>query len=136
MKSKPYILLAEDDEDDQLLFSSALPPEYTLKVVSSGLELMSYLQSAKNLPDILFLDINMPGKNGKEVLEFLKRKENFKYLPVVILSTSSAPRDIKNAYDFGASGYLEKPASFERLKIMLKSTLDFWMHCNKAYYTP
>lgn len=114
------ILLAEDDEDDFILFQEALS-EYkdTIRLdwVVDGEELMNILKiKIAELPDIIFLDINMPRKNGFECLTEIRQNEKLKHLPVIIFSTSNDPALISWMYNAGANLYLTKPSDFKSLK--------------------
>ncbi|MFL5752327.1 MAG: response regulator [Bacteroidia bacterium] len=120
------ILLADDDKDDRFLFREALselPVSTQLTTVHDGEELMTFLvENATRLPDILFLDLNMPRKNGFECLTEIKQNDELKELPVIMFSTSY-PRDmhyeqdiIKLLYKIGAHDYIRKPDDFNQLK--------------------
>ena len=104
------ILLADDDDDDRLLFTDVLreyAKEANLTFAHNGEHLMTLLRS-KDLPDVLFLDLNMPLKNGMECLEEIRGDEKLKELPVIIFSTSSHPGTISQMYDIGAHLYVRK----------------------------
>lgn len=133
MNDKIRILLADDDRDDRFLFKEALselPIETNLETVHDGEQLMNYLnEHADNLPDVLFLDLNMPRKNGFECLSEIKFTDKIKELPVIMFSTSF-PRDahyeqdmIKMLYKIGATDYIRKPANFGELKEVIHSSL-------------
>jgi len=114
------ILLAEDDEDDYLLFQEALK-EYeepiSLNWVKDGETLMNVLmKEITELPHMLFLDINMPKKNGFECLAEIRQHKDLKNLPVIIFSTSKDPALISKMHNAGANLYLSKPNDFRRLK--------------------
>ena len=114
------ILLAEDDEDDYLLFQEVLK-EYkepiSLNWVKDGEALMNILtEDIAELPHMLFLDINMPKKNGFECLAEIRQHEDLKNLPVIIFSTSKDPALINKMHNAGANLYLCKPNEFGRLK--------------------
>lgn len=113
------ILLADDDIDDCLFFKEALealPVITKLKVVYDGDELMNYLTDNKaQLPHVLFLDINMPRKNGFECLAEIKHNEKLKDLPVVMFSTSKALDKINILFKTGADVYIHKPSNFSEL---------------------
>jgi CheY-like chemotaxis protein len=121
------ILLADDDEDDRLLFSDAISEvkvKTKLHMVHDGEQLMNYLQSMlSNLPDFLFLDINMPKKNGIECLEEIRADKNLKHLPVAIYSTSNAEKDIEETFVKGANVYIRKPNNFNELKRIMKDVI-------------
>ena len=128
------ILLAEDDEDDFILFQVALK-EYKeiihLDWVMDGEELMNVLKmNNTELPDMIFLDINMPRKNGFECLTEIRQNENLKHLPVIIFSTSNAPAVIGWMYNAGANLYLSKSIDFSVLKENIQKTIamDWVIH--------
>jgi len=117
-----HILLADDDKDDCLLFEEALKelslPTH-LTCVYNGEALMDLLKKADKLPHILFLDLNMPRKNGFACLTEIKKSENLKNLPVVILSTSFEQNNINLLYKNGAQFYMRKPNEFALLKNLI-----------------
>lgn len=130
---KINILLADDDKDDCFLFREALselPLQTNLETVYDGEQLMSFLsERVNNLPDVLFLDLNMPRKNGFECLSEIKHNEKLKSLPVVMFSTSY-PRDMhyendimKLLYKIGAREYIRKPENFNLLKEVIYDIL-------------
>ncbi|MEG3658826.1 response regulator [Arenibacter palladensis] len=122
------ILLADDDEDDCMFFREALDELSlcaTLKTVNNGVELMNFLENnLLNLPQMLFLDLNMPRKSGAECLEEIKQSEKFKHLPVIIYSTSSNIDVMDQLYGKGAQYYIRKPADFSSLKSVISRTID------------
>jgi CheY-like chemotaxis protein len=113
------ILLADDDLDDCLFFRDALkelPISAKLSVVHDGEQLMDYLsENSAQLPDVLFLDLNMPRKNGLECLSEIKRNTTLKNLSVVIFSTSNSEESIKILFKRGANIYIKKPGDFTQL---------------------
>lgn len=129
MKQQYNLLLADDDEDDCDFFKEALDElllPTSLVTVNDGVQLMDFLSEsgAENLPDILFLDLNMPRKNGLECLTEIKQLEEFKNLPVIIFSTS-LDRDIVDlVYGKGAVYYIQKPGEFSKLKKVIGSALN------------
>ena len=127
------ILLAEDDEDDRLFFKEAISElkiNSILNIVNDGVELMNYLnQKDVELPHLLFLDINMPRKNGIKALEEIRAHEKLKDLSVAIYSTSSAKKDIEEALLKGANIYISKPSDFEYLKKLLAKAIKLnWQY--------
>lgn len=114
------ILLVEDDADDRMLFTDALyelTSEIRLKTAShcdDGID--SLIRPQDELPDLVVMDINMPGKNGLECLEDIRNHTRLYKLPVVILSTDTDEAVIKDAYRRGANFYISKPNSFQALK--------------------
>jgi len=121
------ILLADDDVVDRELFAEALSQiqlEVKLHEVSDGNELFTCLRSRSAHPDIIFLDLNMPLKDGRETLRDLKADDQFKLIPVIILSTSSSEFDIKLCYQSGATLFISKPHDFHMLVDMLQNILN------------
>lgn len=117
---KLNILLADDDFDDRFFFEKALselPVIAALTVVKDGQELMEFLnEETTTLPDVLFLDINMPCKTGTECLTEMKQNTKLKDIPVTMFSTSNSPEDIKMLFQKGANVYIHKPNDFSKLK--------------------
>lgn len=127
--NKLNVLIADDDDDDKEIFEEAIrgiSKNITVNTVSSGLELMDYLKS-NDRPDLLFLDLNMPGKNGFECLAEIKI--SFKDLPVVIYSTSANIDQIDYTYKLGANLYIQKPSSFIEIKNILKKIFNLSYTC-------
>ena len=114
------LLLADDDMDDRLFFEDAIEElftSYKLSTVTDGVELMEVLfDNSEQLPDILFLDINMPRKNGCECLAEIKANDMLKEIPVVIFSTSLDMEIVNKLYENGAHYYIRKPGDFNVLK--------------------
>ncbi len=110
------VLLADDDQDDRQLFQEVLAEidgNIKLQIVEDGMQLMEILHHpAGVLPDVLFLDLNMPGKNGKECLLEINNNKRLKNLPVIIYSTSGNAKDIEDTYGIGAHRYIRKPNTF------------------------
>lgn len=121
------ILLADDDPDDRMFFREALDDllvSATLNVVSNGVELMKYLENnIHQLPDVLFLDLNMPSKSGSECLSEIKNHENFSEIPVIIYSTSANPDVMEMLYNMGALYYIRKEGDFSNLKTIIGKAL-------------
>jgi len=126
------ILLADDDQDDRELFADIIhqvngPVELIL--ADSGNDLISKMNSWKgNLPHLLFLDLNMPGKDGRICLSEMKMHKSFRDLRVIICSTSSSPDDINFAYEKGADLYIVKPAKFTTYFTVLKKVLNMFLN--------
>lgn len=121
-KKNLHILLGDDDEEDRDIFISAMrevAPEVQITVAKDGRELMKTLANGQvERPDIVFLDLNMPVKNGYECLEEIRANEHFANIPVVIYSTSSSREHIDDTYRKGANLYVCKPESFSDLKLI------------------
>ena len=127
-KIKYKLLLADDDIDDVAFFREALeelPFTSRLAAVNDGVELMQFLNTElMELPDMLFLDLNMPRKNGYECLAEIKSDDKLKRLPVVIISTSFEHDVAQLLYKNGADFYLCKPADFTLLKQFIHKAID------------
>lgn len=121
------LLLADDDEDDCLFFEEALsemPLSVHLTTVNDGEQLMQHLATTiEELPNVVFLDLNMPRKNGFECLTEIKRDEKLKALPVVIYSTSFDPEMVNLLFNNGAHFYIRKPSEFSKLKQVIQNAL-------------
>jgi len=112
-------MLAEDDEEDVDLFKDVLSDlaiDVNLQVATNGVELMKILEGTEIFPELIFLDLNMPFKNGMLCLQEIKTNQLWKNIKVVILSTSSHQDQIKAAYDKGADFYMTKSASYKDFK--------------------
>ncbi len=120
------ILLADDDLDDCILFREALE-EFKLSVrftiVNDGDQLMKHLEKNIILPNVLFLDLNMPCKTGFECLTEIKRTERLKSIPVIIFSTSFHRDVVDMLYEKGAQYYIQKPRDFYKLKKAIHQAL-------------
>ncbi len=128
MKKTPLlVLLAEDDESDQLNFSEALAAsriKTTLQIVNDGVELIEYLNTKDLvLPELLFLDLNMPRKNGLECLQEIRAHKEFQNISVAIYSTSLSEPDVMNTFLQGANVYIKKPTDFEKLTEVLDTVI-------------
>lgn len=128
METKPlYILLADDDKSDRLLFIEAfseLKIKTIVRTVNNGIQLMDWLNMKNiHLPDLLFLDLNMPRKNGLECLKEIRSDEKLKAIDIAIYSTSNNEEDIKETFLNGANIYLTKPSDFNTLKQLLEKAL-------------
>lgn len=142
MTNPVTILHVEDDANDALLFEHACRKAgvaFELRAVHDGDEAISYLRGdaafgdrAKSpLPQLIVLDLKMPRLNGFDVLTWLRQQENFKKLPVVVLTSSNHEMDIKRAYDLGANSYLVKPVGFDGLVEMVKNLQTYWITLNQ-----
>ena len=122
------IVLADDDTDDCNFFKEALEEltiDTILKIVHDGVQLMKYLlQEGTQVPDVLFLDLNMPLKNGMECLFEIKQHEGLKQLPVIMYTTSINGNIITRLQELGATYCIKKPAEFSQLKKILNISLD------------
>lgn len=128
------ILLVEDSPGDARLTQEALRDskvQNNLSVVEDGVEALAYLRregiyAGVPRPDIILLDLNLPRKDGREVLEEIKADPELKRIPVVILTTSDDDKDILASYDLHANCYITKPVDLSRFMTIVKSIESFW----------
>jgi CheY-like chemotaxis protein len=133
-EKKMKILLVEDNEGDILLTSEALEDSglvHDLFVARDGKEALGIILSrieseAHNIPDLILLDINLPFKNGHEVLKTIKSDEKAKHIPVIMLTTSTASKDIEEAYRNQASSYISKPSELDSLTQAINTFAGYW----------
>ena len=129
------ILLVEDDQGDQKLIKSSLSSEKIineLHVANNAEEALEYLQSSKNnndetpMPDLILLDLNMPGMGGKEFLREIKSDNELCKIPVVILTTSDTEQDILESYKLQAAGYINKPVRLKEFQEVMRDLTEYW----------
>jgi CheY-like chemotaxis protein len=122
------IILADDDPDDLDLFKDAVKeicPKMMVRVAGDVQQLTELLNDNHfTLPDIIFLDLNMPGKSGKEYLQEMRNDMRLKDIPVIIYSTSANTKDIRDAYSLGANLYIRKPTAYSQLLCILEKALS------------
>jgi len=129
------ILLVEDSPSDAQLTLAALKMAKVVNQVShveDGVEAMEFLRqegkyAQSKRPDLVLLDLNLPRKDGREVLEEMKGNPDFQLIPVVILTTSQAEQDIIRSYKFHANCYITKPVNFDRFLEVVQSIENFWL---------
>ena len=126
-KDPLLILLADDDEVDRLLFTEALSElkiKTIVETVNNGEELMKWLnEKQEHLPHLLFLDLNMPRKNGLQCLKEIRSMEKLKNISVAIYSTSQNEKDMEETFRNGANVYINKPSDFNILKQVLEKAV-------------
>lgn len=132
MKKKHNILIVDDDVDDREIIRDAFMkgnenPEYTF--LDNGEALIQYLQAnaAQDLPSLIMLDLNMPGKDGREALKEIKSNEVFQQIPTIVFTTSSSHRDRQNVYNLGANCFVTKPDTFNKLVEITSSITRLWL---------
>ncbi len=128
MENEPFhILLADDDESDRLLFTEAISElkiKTVVHTVNDGVQLMDWLKMKKNqLPHLLFLDLNMPLKNGIECLKEIRGNRKLKDIAIAIYSTSDSEKDIEESFLNGANVYITKPDNFNMLRLVLEKAV-------------
>lgn len=130
-----HLILADDDEDDRLFFTDAfheLKMNTRVNTFNDGVELMNYLNKEDALmPNVLFLDLNMPKKTGIECLIEIKANTKMSGIAIVIYSTSASEEDIEKTFVLGANIYIKKPGDFKKLKKVLSEVVSI----NWQYHT-
>lgn len=131
------ILMADDDEDDREMAKEALGLNHVhnpVYFVEDGEELTDYLHQrgkyadpdAAPRPGLILLDLNMPRKNGYEVLSEIKADPELRHIPVVVLTTSSEEDDVVDSYGLGANSYITKPSTFDGLVQVVEALNRYW----------
>ena len=129
------VLLVEDDPGDVLLIQEAFADNKVrnrLHSVSDGVDALRFLRREGEYadaprPDLILLDLNLPRKDGREVLEEIKSDEILKRIPVVVLTTSKAEEDVLRTYNLHANCYVTKPVDLEKFMVVVKSIDVFWL---------
>lgn len=126
------VYMVDDDPDDRQIVSDAFeeittPTELTL--MRNGNELMENLENStiSSLPSLILLDLNMPGKDGREILKEVKGNKSLQQIPVIIFTTSSTDKDRENCYELGANCFVTKPSSYNILLETLESIVRLWL---------
>jgi CheY-like chemotaxis protein len=128
------ILLVEDNPGDVELTKEALLEGrlyHNLHVVETGADALKYLRHQDRYekvlrPDLILLDLNLPGKNGRQILAEIKSDTHLKSIPVIVLTTSEAELDISTSYELHANCYIVKPVDVQQFFIVVRSLTDFW----------
>jgi two-component system, chemotaxis family, response regulator Rcp1 len=129
------VLLVEDNPGDVRLTQEALKDGrvlVNLTVASDGVEAIEILKSSgafsgRARPDLILLDLNLPRKNGREVLEEIKADDELKRIPVIVMTTSKAEQDVYKAYNLNANCYVTKPVDLDDFLNVVRSIEDFWL---------
>jgi CheY-like chemotaxis protein len=129
------VLLVEDDEGDILTTREALAEGKVvnrLNVVNDGVEAIAYLRrdgeyGEASRPDLIFLDLNLPKMDGRQVLEEVKADDGLRRIPVIVLTTSAAEADVLRSYDLHANAYVTKPVDFDRFVEVVRQIDDFFI---------
>ncbi len=131
------ILMADDDADDRYLTKVAFEESAVkcdIYFVEDGDEVFDFLYSRGKfanhqevLPGLIMLDLNMPKKDGRQVLTEIKKAPSLKHIPVIIFTTSKSPEDVRQVYRMGASSFITKPTSFEDLLEVARSIGTYWV---------
>lgn len=136
MFATPPLLIVEDSNEDfealhRLLRRSS--PTISIQRCTSGEQALAFLNRTGDYmgqstpqPSLIVLDLNLPGTDGREVLRQIKQDKTLKHIPVVVFTTSSNPKDIKDCYQFGVNSYIVKPINFAQLKRDVQLLIDYW----------
>jgi CheY-like chemotaxis protein len=139
LRGKPItILMADDDADDRLMTKEAFEASQLandLRFVEDGVQLMDYLNqrgaysdpALAPRPGIILLDLNMPKKDGREVLAEIRANPAFRAIRVIVMTTSKAEEDIYRTYNLGAASYITKPVTFEALVEVIRALGKYWL---------
>jgi CheY-like chemotaxis protein len=135
---KLFILIAEDDADDRFLFKTAFEEkgyDDDIEFVENGIELLKFLYTIeekkpgeRQYPSFILLDLNMPKKDGREVLKEIKQHPEFKKIPVVVFTTTNSENEIRRCYELGANTYVVKPVSFDSLLKVVEEIRKYWQN--------
>ncbi len=135
---KLFILIAEDDADDRFLFKTAFEEKGykdQIEFVENGIELWKFLENISKrttneriYPSFILLDLNMPKKDGREVLREIKQHPEFKKIPVVVFTTTNSENEVKRCYELGANTYVVKPVSFDSLLKVVEEIRMYWQN--------
>jgi CheY-like chemotaxis protein len=129
---KSTIIIVDDDADDREAIRDAFAEtHHDLNVIfhENGNKLLDYLQQTKahDLPSLILLDLNMPGKTGQEILKEVKTNKNFCHIPIIVFSTSSAAKDRQASYKLGANCFVTKPDSYSALIDLTDWIARLWL---------
>jgi two-component system response regulator len=138
------IMLVEDDPGDQKLIKTSLNSQRitnTPVVASSAEEALAYLEKSKTdenvMPDLILLDLNMPGIGGREFLRLIKSDHELETIPVVILTTSESDKDILESFRLQAAGYIKKPVALADFQEVMQTLSDYWFTvCKRITHEP
>ncbi|EMG37999.1 CheY-like receiver domain and winged-helix DNA-binding domain containing response regulator [Desulfocurvibacter africanus PCS] len=136
---KPVILLIEDNPGDVRLTCKTLEKrkiEAEVVVVKDGAEAMAYLRQSERqadarLPDIILLDLNLPKKDGREILAEIKQDPQLMVIPVIALTSSKSEDDVVRSYRLQANSYIIKPSSWDEYERVISATLNYWLRIAK-----
>jgi CheY-like chemotaxis protein len=129
MKKKLKILLIEDDTIELMKLNramSSLNMNHKVTEVNNGEDALELLLNEEYYPDIILLDLNMPKINGIEFLSILKTNESLKFIPTIILTTSSNKKDLLECYNIGIAGYVQKPLKYQDYIAKINILLSYW----------
>ena len=134
-----FILIAEDDADDRLLLETAFAEigyDGKLQFVSYGEELSEYLRATKDepsTPGVIILDLNMPRKNGREILKEIRSNKQYQKIHIAIFSTTKNEAEVQECFDLGADNYFVKPINYNALLQFVKDIYEVWNAVSAKY---
>ena len=123
------LLLIEDDQIETLKFEQIvgkINKKHKVVIAKNGEEALKNIKKSSTLPNVILLDLNMPKMNGIEFLQLLKKDEKWKYIPVVVLTTSNYTNDILKCYEIGVAGYIMKPLKYQEYKELIENLINYW----------
>lgn len=139
---KLYILIAEDDADDRFLLETAFREcgfNDELVFVENGVELVHFLSTqngksnlTKRFPGFIMLDLNMPKKDGREVLKEVKENPLYRKIPIIVFTTTKNENEIVRCYELGANSYVVKPVNFEELVKVIRDIRNYWFRISEV----
>ena len=141
--TQPLLMIEDSDEDFEAFGRiirrlSLARPIYRCTTGDQALDFLyrtgEYANAIAPRPGVVLLDLNLPGTDGREVLEQIKQDKSLKSIPVVIFTTSSNPRDIEACYQYGVNGYIIKPVDVNELKRTIQVFLSYWLEVNTLPY--
>lgn len=131
MKRKHSIVIVDDDADDREIIRDAFEStkeEQDYIFIENGDRLLEYLQQQDDVtPSLIMLDLNMPGRDGRETLKDIKTDKRFQHIPTIVFTTSSSHRDKQTVYDLGANCFITKPDTFNKLIELTSSITKLWL---------
>ena len=140
MKEHSLLIIEDNNEDFQTVVRALKKCGFSSSIYhcESGDDVMEYLKKTENppageeitVPELILLDLNLPGMDGKEILAKIRQNEIYKKVPVVILTTSKNERDVEECYAYGANSYIEKPVDMEKFLATVKQIKEYWFETN------
>jgi len=139
--TEKLILVVEDSNEDFETFNrimKSLELNYTIYRACNGEEALEYLYDStlgankkkSTRPSLILMDLNLPGTDGRDVIQQIKQNDILKTIPIIVMTTSDSPQDIQNCYYNGANSYIIKPMGVERFKKLIQSLFYYWFNCN------
>ncbi len=134
MSKKQIILIVDDDSDDREILRDAFMAKHDdhreYVFIETGDHLLDYLANGEDLPALIMLDLNMPGKDGREALKEIKGSDRLRSIPTIIFTTSGSQKDKDISYQLGANCFITKPDTFNKLVVMVTCITQIWLQDN------